>query len=404
MVRVLTTIGSYLPGYKAGGPIRSVANLINALGDDFEFYVITSDRDLGEDKPYDNLVVGSWQSVAKANVLYLSPADMRLVNWHHLLNSNSYDLLYLNSFFHNFTVKTLFLRALGLIPRKPTIVAPRGEFSRGAFSIGTLKKVKKQVYMCAAGTLNFYHQVIWQASSEKEASDILIRLGNRISPQEILVAPDIPNMSVIQAGQPNGAIFEDRILSKRPGFARIVFLSRIARMKNLKMAIELLDEINGNVEFDIYGPLEDDKYWDQCCAVIGRLPLNVRVCYKGVVPAEQVHEVFSRYHLFLFPTLGENYGHVIPEALGAGCLVVTSDRTPWQGFDNDGIGWTLPLHESDRFVNAIDKIIDMDSDEFECRSRKAVMFARDVATDQAVLGANYELFNRALLGSQLAKR
>ena len=49
MARVLVTIGSYLPGYKAGGPIRSVANLIDALGDDFEFRVVTSDKDLGED-------------------------------------------------------------------------------------------------------------------------------------------------------------------------------------------------------------------------------------------------------------------------------------------------------------------------------------------------------------------
>lgn len=400
MVTVLTTIGSYLPGYKAGGPIRSVANLIDALGDDFEFRVVTSDRDLGEDKPYDSIVRGSWQSVGKANVLYLSPADMCLVSWYRLLNSNSYDLLYLNSFFYKLTVKTLFLRALGLIPRKPTIVAPRGEFSRAAFSMGVLKRLKKQVYMHSARILDFYRQVTWQASSEKEMSDILARLGSRISVQQIFVAPDIPDMSRFQAGSENDVMLEDRISSKRPGFARVVFLSRIAKIKNLVMAIELLGEVRGEVEFDIYGPLEDKGYWDQCCDATRRLPPNVRVCYEGIVPAEQVHEVFSRYHLFLFPTLGENYGHVIPEALGAGCLVLTSDRTPWQGFDKNGIGWTLPLDDMDSFVSAIDEIIDMGSGEFRCRSKSAVMFAKDVATDQAVLEANRALFNQALMGSQ----
>jgi len=88
VARIFTTIGSYLPGYKAGGPIRSVANLIDALGDDFEFRVVTSDRDLGEDKAYDGIVKGSWQSVGKANVRYLSPADMHLVSWYRLLVSD----------------------------------------------------------------------------------------------------------------------------------------------------------------------------------------------------------------------------------------------------------------------------------------------------------------------------
>ena len=399
MARVLVTIGSYLPGYKAGGPIRSVANLIDALGNDFEFHVVTSDRDLGEEKPYDNIVRGLWQSVGKEKILYLSPAEMNLVNWYRLLNSNSYDLLYLNSHFCQLTVKTLFLRALGLIPKKPTIVAPRGEFSTAAFSIGRLKRFKKQMYMHLAGTLDFYRQVTWQASSEKEMSDILVRLGNRISVQQILVAPDIPDMSSLQAGLANNAVVEDRIDSKRPGFARIVFLSRIARMKNLKMAIELLGEVKGKVEFDIYGPPEDKEYWEQCREAIRQLPPNVRVCYGGIVPAERVHEVFSRYHLFLFPTLGENYGHVIPEALGAGCLVLTSDRTPWQSFDKDGIGWTLPVHECGRFVSAIDEIIDMDSEEFAWRSEKAIALAKEVATNEAVIEANYALFNRALMVS-----
>lgn len=400
MRRIFTTIGSYLPGYKAGGPIRSVANLIDALGDDFEFRVVTSDRDLGEDRPYENIVGGSWQSVGKAKVRYLAPADMRLVSWYRLLVSDSYDLLYLNSFFCHLTVKTLFLRALGLIPRKPAIVAPRGEFSRDAFSMGVLKKAKKQVYMYGARVLSFYHGVTWQASSEREASDILNLLGSSISTRQILVAPDISDISAFEAERADDPLFQDRISNKRPGFARIVFLSRIARMKNLEMAIELLGQVSGEVEFDIYGPLEDKGYWDRCCDGIRRLPSNVRVRYMGPVPGEQVCEVFGQYHLFLFPTLGENYGHVIPEALSAGCLVLTSDRTPWHDFDKHGIGWTLPLDETGSLVSAIDEVTDMGSEEFGSRSNEAITFAESVVTDQAVLEANRSLFNHALMGSK----
>jgi len=173
-------------------------------------------------------------------------------------------------------------------------------------------------------------------------------------------------------------------------------------MKNLAMAIELLGQVKGKVEFDIYGPLEDEDYWDQCCYRMRFLPPSVQVCYKGVVTAEQVHDVFGRYHLFVFPTLGENYGHVIPEALGAGCLVLTSDRTPWQDFDRDRIGWTLPLDDTAGFIDAIDEVVGMTSEVFDCCSKNAIAFANEVATDKAVLEANYALFRQAL--SQYRRR
>jgi glycosyltransferase involved in cell wall biosynthesis len=400
MARILTTIGCYLPGYKAGGPIRSVSNLIDALGDEFEFFVVTADRDLGEDEPYANVVTGAWQSVGKAKVLYLPPAKMGLVNWCRFLNSNFYDLLYLNSFFSRLTIKTLFLRALGLIPNKATVVAPRGEFSTGALSMGKLKKLKKRLYIHVAGALNFYRQIVWQASSEREALDILAQLGNWVSADQVFVAPNIAAVSFPRTEWTHDVAFRDRVGVKRPGFAKVVFLSRIARMKNLEMAIELLGQTKGEVEFDIYGPLEDEEYWGKCCDAIRKLPANVRVSYKGVVAAEEVHTVFSHYHAFLFPTHGENFGHVILEALGAGCLVLTSDRTPWQDFEKDKIGWVLSLNEANRFVDAMNEVIDMGGQEFEGRSNRAIEFAQSVATDQSVLEANDALFNQALTRQQ----
>jgi hypothetical protein len=45
----------------------------------------------------------------------------------------------------------------------------------------------------------------------------------------------------------------------------------------------------------------------------------------------------AEYDLFLFPTLGENYGHVISEALASGCPVVISDQTPWRNLEAEGI-------------------------------------------------------------------
>ncbi len=50
-ITILAFIGHYLPGYKAGGPIRTLENMVDALGDEFEFRIVTSDRDLGDGDP-----------------------------------------------------------------------------------------------------------------------------------------------------------------------------------------------------------------------------------------------------------------------------------------------------------------------------------------------------------------
>ena len=52
---VLVLLALYLPGLKMGGPLQSVANLVRRLDADFEFRILTSDRDLGDDRSYDGI-------------------------------------------------------------------------------------------------------------------------------------------------------------------------------------------------------------------------------------------------------------------------------------------------------------------------------------------------------------
>ena len=46
-------------------------------------------------------------------------------------------------------------------------------------------------------------------------------------------------------------------------------------------------------------------------------------------PKNQVISTFGLYDAFVFPTLGENFGHVIAESLASSCPVICSDQTPW---------------------------------------------------------------------------
>lgn len=49
--------------------------------------------------------------------------------------------------------------------------------------------------------------------------------------------------------------------------------------------------------------------------------------------------------MFFLPTLCESYGHVIPEALSVGLPVVMSDRKPWRGLAEKGVGYDGPIDE-----------------------------------------------------------
>ena len=46
--KILIVIDWFLPAYKAGGPIQSVANMANHLKNEFDFWIYTSNRDLNE--------------------------------------------------------------------------------------------------------------------------------------------------------------------------------------------------------------------------------------------------------------------------------------------------------------------------------------------------------------------
>src|SRR2546427_3868581 len=158
---VLALVRYYLPGYKSGGPVRTIVNLVDHLSDDIEFLIVTSDRDALDPAPYSDIRVDAWNRVGKALVYYVSPAKQTVRGFLSLIAHTHHDVLYLNSFFDPiFTQRPLLARRLGLLPSKPVVIAPRGEFSAGAL---TFKRWKKLPYKWFAATLGLYRGLIWQA-------------------------------------------------------------------------------------------------------------------------------------------------------------------------------------------------------------------------------------------------
>lgn len=379
--KILVIVPYYLPGHKAGGPIRSISNLVYYLKDEFDFYIITKDRDLGDVNSYEDIKVNDWNKVKGAKVFYLTP-ESRLKNMKKAINSIDYDLIYLNSFFSfDYTIYPLLLKKLKIIKNKPVIVAPRGEFSEGAIKI---KNKKKKIFIKLAKIFSLYKNVLWQASSSYESKDIRREFKKNVKTYEAINLPSVPKINNLIKS------------NKKSGEIKIIFLSRISSKKNLHGALKMLDKLEGDIRFNIYGPVSDQKYWNKCEKIIADLSNNVKVEYKGSIEHKEVQKEMSKHDLFLFPTFGENYGHVIIESLMSGCPVLISNSTPWQDLQENNAGWNLSLEKENEFRDKIQKCIYMNNEEINKLKKDTFNYGREIIEDNVALKQNKELFNKAL--------
>lgn len=384
-MRVLCFVEFYLPGYKAGGAIRSIANMVELLGDEIEFLIVTRDRDLKDDRPYTAVQIDGWNQVGKAKVFYASPSTLSFIGVMKLLKKNQHNVLYLNCYLGRTTILAVFNRAIGSCQKTPIIIAPRGEFSVGALG---LKAVKKKIYFAVAKALRLYHNMIWQASSADEVDDIRRLMGDVAG--EICIAPDLlhyPEKKCVRAQNRES-------INRKPGPLRIIFLSRISPKKNLDFLLRILGEVSSGVQVSIYGPAEDTVYWADCENLIQTLPANISVTRAGEVAPEEVAQVFTMHDLFVFPTKGENFGHVIFESLSAGTAVIVSDQTPWIQDAHCAVE-VLSLKQTDAWVSAIERWTRFNDDVFADKRMAAVNYARQYVETSQALEQNRCLFQLA---------
>jgi glycosyltransferase involved in cell wall biosynthesis len=339
-MEILIFLSHYIPGYKSGGPLQSIKNIVEVLGDEINFSIVTLDRDIGDKHPYRNVVPNQWTMVGKARIIYLPPESVTLSKLKNIMRDNDYDTIYLNSVF-SFRFSILPTLVFNWIkPRAHLLIAPRGEFSPGALE---LKALKKTAYIRAANSVNFFKHALFHASTEVEKDDVLSVLGKE---SRVVVGKDLPDLSV--------PVIEPIEASKTGGQTlKVCFISRLVPKKNLDYAIQILERCARPLEFTIFGLKEDPNYWAKCEELLGKLPDHVSWSYGGELYPRDVKNTFSNFDIFLFPTRGENYGHVIAESLLSGTFALISDRTPWANLENENIGRVIPLSEMNQFVDEI---------------------------------------------------
>jgi glycosyltransferase involved in cell wall biosynthesis len=334
----------FLPGFRSGGLVRSVAAVIEALKNESCITIITRNHDLGVKSPYKNITSDVITEAEGCRVLYLSDKK-KLSGIFNILKKESPDVIYFNSFFSPFfTLLPLFLIKYIIKSKSKIIIAPRGEFGAGSLKI---KNLKKKLFLALKKWVipenSFLH-----ATSTGEKIDIQKIFDDQV---RIILLNDIA------IHQKERAIIHE----KQKGNVKIIFISRITPIKNLDYALKIASNITGPAQFDIFGPIEDSSHWQDCKEQIARMPKNIAVTYRGELNHSDVIDRLCEYDLFLLPTQNENYGHAIVEALSIGCPVMISKNTPWQHLSDYQAGWDFELSDPALFSDKINELIPLDN-------------------------------------------
>jgi glycosyltransferase involved in cell wall biosynthesis len=376
--RILVFIDWYLPGYKAGGPVRSMANMTAHLASEFDFYIVTRNTEYGESEPYTTVRADSWNNVQPGvQVWYASHGRTSLTRWRKLIQAVKPDVVYINGIYSPL-FSLLPLVAARLLKWPQIIVAPRGMLAKSAIR---LKRGKKELFLMAAARIGFYRRVCWHVTNEAEGAQVTALFGENV---KMVVAANLARKVLPETGT----------CHKEPGLLRLCCFARIAPEKNTLYAIECLQLIKEKVqvEFHLYGQIYNQSYWKECLLAMEQLPQGITVTHKGSVEPEAISETLRQYHLLFLPSRGENFGHVILESLMAGRPVLISDQTPWQGLSSKKAGLDLPLDNKQRYASAIIQFAGMTQVLFDEWSKGARQLGRNVAEDRLLVKKYVEMF------------
>lgn len=318
---IFISIPWFLPAFKAGGPVQSIANMVKRLDQGYEFYIYTSNTDL-HGLPISVAKTNDWTTYNAYTKVWYAVKANRSQNLVDEVEKIKPDCLYIIGLFdwHFNIVPLIYAKA------KDKLLSVRGMLHPDALG---QKAGKKKLFLQGMKWWKLEKKCRFHATDETEAAFIKNIFG---AEAVVGVAGNFPNL-----------LEPATCLEKENGILNMVSVGIISPMKNYLMVLKALKEIKAVVHYDIYGPVKEPAYWEQCLAAIQLLPPNITVAYHQELPPHKVGSKLKGHHVFILPSKSENYGHAIVEALSAGLPVITSNGVPWLGLNEARAGVNVEL-------------------------------------------------------------
>ena len=151
-------------------------------------------------------------------------------------------------------------------------------------------------------------------------------------------------------------------------------MSRIHPKKGLINLIRAWDSVHPRGwELMIAGP-DDGGHINKVLAEIKSRGLSGCIHYLGEVNDEDKVKLLYDSNLFILPTLSENFGLVIAEALACGLPVITTKGAPWRTLEEFQCGWWIDLGEVP-LINALREATSLSNLELMAMGKQSIILA-----------------------------
>lgn len=184
-------------------------------------------------------------------------------------------------------------------------------------------------------------KLVWWAWQKAAIQKAAVLHATAVKEAENLRALGLTNpITVI----PNGVNMPERCAPHTDESERVVlFLSRIHPVKgilNLIIAWARLQPIGWKLV--IAGP-DQDGHQAEIQKIIDTSSIGKQVQFIGVVDDKTKWQLYEQASLFVLPSLSENFGIVVAEALAAGLPVITTKGAPWLDLVTYDCGWWVNI-------------------------------------------------------------
>lgn len=353
MKTVFISIPWFSPAFKAGGPIRSVHNLVTKFDKDIQYRIFCSNKDVDGQK-LDNIETDKWIDFNENIKVWYDSSILPFFKMNRLIAAQKIDFLYIVGLFSfSFNILPIFFSRV-----KKTIVSPKGMLHTGALS---KKKIKKRIFLKFMKIAKVANRIHFHASDLVESIFIRSIFGG------------IPKITI--ASNYSTFFHNNSTAKKQKSKLKLITVALVSPMKNHLLVLNALKLCEGEIEYHIIGAIKDKSYWKKCLDVISEMPVNVKVKFLGEITPDNIGKCYDDSPVMIMPSESENYGHSIIEALSVGIPVITSTTTPWNFLQENNAGFN-----TDRDISKIRELIEyyvsLDEDEYLASSLAAIKYSK----------------------------
>ena len=345
MMRIIHFLLSLHPKY--GGPTASVPVQCRGIAEEGEDVTLVT---YTESRPFEEQLLA-----AGVKIMELDRPKSRLSQMFQipilqfLRNEDNSDIYH----YHGIWMPSNhWISKMARLHKKKAIVNPRGDLETARINYNRWKKIKKTVAWKLYGGKDTQSAACIIATSSQEMKAIRA-LG--------ITAP----VAIIPNGIETSA-FPKTLIHKHHDDKIVLFLSRLNPIKGIEYLLDAWKSIPSiereGWQLHIAGNSDPQEYIKELEERVNELRLNDSVHFLGPITGEDKIQKYQESDLFILPTLNENFGNVIAEAMMCGLPVITTTNAPWSILNDYQCGWWINL-STENLAKAICEAMMLSDDE-----------------------------------------